>query len=46
MRESRNPFQLRRSENIDTDTAFLALFEPGILDVLSEGGLPKNRTAH
>ena len=41
MRESRNPFQLRRSENIDTDTAFLALFEPGILDVLSEGGLPR-----
>ena len=40
MRESRNPFRLRRSENIDTDTAFLALFEPGILDILSEGGLP------
>ena len=36
MRESRNPFRLRRSENIDTDTAFLTLFEPGILDVLSE----------
>ena len=41
MRESRNPFLLRRSENIDTDTAFLALFEPGILDVLSDQGLPK-----
>ncbi len=41
MRESRNPFRLRRSENIDTDTAFLALFEPGILDVLSDHGLPK-----
>ena len=40
MRESRNPFRLRRAENIDTDTEFLALFEPGILDVLSEGGLP------
>jgi hypothetical protein len=40
MRESRNPFRLRRSENIDTDTAFLALFEPGILDVLSDQGLP------
>ena len=40
MRESRNPFRLRRSENIDTDTAFLTLFEPGILDVLSERGLP------
>ena len=36
MRESRNPFRLRRSENIDTDTAFLTLFEPGVLDVLSE----------
>jgi hypothetical protein len=41
MRESRNPFRLRRSENIDTDTAFLALFEPGILDVLSDKGLPE-----
>ena len=40
MRESRNPFRLRRAENIDTDTEFLALFEPGILDLLSEGGLP------
>ena len=40
MRESRNPFRLRRSENIDTDTAFLALFETGILDVLSDQGLP------
>ena len=40
MRESRNPFTLRRAENIDTDTEFLALFEPGILDVLSDGGLP------
>jgi hypothetical protein len=41
MRESRNPFRLRRSENIDTDTAFLTLFEPGILEVLTEKGLPK-----
>ncbi|HXT71685.1 MAG TPA: hypothetical protein VN700_18155 [Vicinamibacterales bacterium] len=40
MRQSRNPFRLRRSENIDTDTEFLALFEPGILDVLTERGLP------
>ena len=40
MRESRNPFRLRRAENIDTDTEFLALFEPGILDVLSDDGLP------
>ena len=36
MREPRNPFRLRRSENIDTDAAFLSLFEPGILDVLSQ----------
>lgn len=34
MRESRNPFRLRRSESIDTDAAFLALFEPGILEIL------------
>jgi len=34
MRETRNPFRLRRSENIDTDTTFLTLFEPGILEVL------------
>jgi hypothetical protein len=40
MRESRNPFRLRRAENIDTDTAFLSLFEPGILEVLAESGLP------
>ena len=37
MRDSRNPFRLRRSENIDTDTTFLTLFEPGILEVLAEG---------
>jgi hypothetical protein len=37
MRESRNPFRLRRAESIDTDAAFLALFEPGILEVLPEG---------
>lgn len=41
MRDSRNPFRLRRSENINTDTAFLALFEPGILDVIAEHGLPE-----
>jgi hypothetical protein len=35
VRESRNPFRLRRSESIDTDAAFLALFEPGILEILS-----------
>jgi hypothetical protein len=38
MKESRNPFRLRRSESIDTDTAFLALFEPGILEFLPEQG--------
>lgn len=37
MRESRNPFRLRRAESIDTDAAFLVLFEPGILEVLPEG---------
>jgi hypothetical protein len=41
MRESRNPFRLRRAENIDTDTSFLTLFEPGILKVLGENGLPE-----
>ena len=41
MRESRNPFRLRRAENIDTDSSFLTLFEPGILDVLAESGLPE-----
>lgn len=40
MRDVRNPFKLRRSENIDNDTAFLSLFEPGILDVLADTGLP------
>jgi hypothetical protein len=34
MRDTRNPFRLRRSESIDTDTSFLALFEPSILEVL------------
>jgi hypothetical protein len=34
MREPRNPFRLRRAESIDTETAFLSLFEPGILDVI------------
>jgi hypothetical protein len=38
MREPRNPFRLRRSESIDTEAAFLALFEPGILEVLPENG--------
>ena len=34
MRDTRNPFRLRRSESIDTDTSFLTLFEPSILEVL------------
>lgn len=34
MKEPRNPFRLRRAESIDTDAAFLSLFEPGILDVV------------
>lgn len=41
MRETRNPFKLRRSENIDTDTTFLSLFEPGILEVIADKGLPE-----
>ena len=38
MREPRNPFRLRRSESIDTETAFLTLFEPGILEVMPTEG--------
>ena len=37
MRQARNPFSQRRSESIETDAAFLNLFEPGILDILTEG---------
>lgn len=36
MRGLRNPFRLRRAESIDTDDAFLTLFEPGILEVLPQ----------
>ena len=36
MRQTRNPFSQRRSESIETDAAFLNLFEPGILDIFSE----------
>jgi hypothetical protein len=39
MRGVRNPFRLRRAESIDTDDAFLTLFEPGILEVMPEGTL-------
>ncbi|MGE3999005.1 MAG: hypothetical protein AB7I48_02220 [Planctomycetaceae bacterium] len=38
MREPRNPFRLRRAESIDTETAFLTLFEPGILEVIPPEG--------
>jgi len=38
MREPRNPFRLRRAESIDTETAFLTLFEPGILEVMPTTG--------
>jgi hypothetical protein len=38
MKELRNPFRLRQSESIDTDAAFLALFEPGILELLPSEG--------
>ncbi len=41
MRELRNPFLLPRAENIDVDSVFLSLFEPGILDFLAESGLPR-----
>ena len=40
MRDLRNPFLLPRAENIDTDTTFLSLFEPGILESLPDNGLP------
>src|SRR5213080_956468 len=36
MRGLRNPFRLRRAESIDTDDAFLTLFEPGILEVMPQ----------
>lgn len=39
MRSLRNPFRLRRSESIDTDDAFLMLFEPGILEVMPQATL-------
>lgn len=37
MREPRNPFRLRASEAIESDTTFLKLFGPGMLDLLPEG---------
>lgn len=35
MREPRNPFRLRASENIEVDATFVRLFAPGVLDLLS-----------
>jgi hypothetical protein len=37
MREPRNPFRLRASEAIESDTTFLKLFGPGMLDLLPGG---------
>ena len=38
MKDPRNPFRLRRSQDIDTDESFLGLFEPGILEILPKEG--------
>lgn len=37
MREPRNPFRLRASEAIESDTTFLKLFGPDMLDLLPSG---------
>jgi hypothetical protein len=34
MREPRNPFRMRTSEHIESDSTFLQLFSPGVLDLL------------
>lgn len=34
MREPRNPFRLRASENIEVDATFVRLFAPGVLELL------------
>ena len=36
MKEQRNPFLLRTSENIDTDPSFVRFFGPGTLELLPE----------
>lgn len=36
MREPRNPFRMRLSEQIESDATFLRLFGPGVLDLLPE----------
>lgn len=39
MREPRNPFRLRASEDIESDITFLRLFGPGMLDLLPSENL-------
>src|SRR6266511_2120365 len=39
MREPRNPFRMRASEHIESDSTFLRLFGPGVLDVLPRDNL-------
>ncbi len=39
MREPRNPFRMRVSEQIESEATFLRLFAPGVLDVLPKDGL-------
>jgi len=39
MREPRNPFRMRTSEQIESDATFLRLFGPGVLDVLPKDDL-------
>lgn len=36
MKDLRNPFRLQAAEHIDSDTDFLRLFGPGVLDLLPE----------
>ncbi len=36
MKDLRNPFRLQAAEHIDSDTDFLKLFGPGVLDLLPE----------
>jgi len=39
MREPRNPFRMRTSEQIESDATFLRLFGPGVLEVLPKEDL-------
>ncbi len=36
MKESRNPFRLRASENIEMDALFVRLFGPGVLELVKD----------